>query len=733
MRRLEKIPGGWKGTAATIKRMHQLAAQGKTDWTIVKVASVIVRGCQVKDYNCAASRIFGFVKRKIEFRLDPHQVELIQHPLRTLERKAGDCDDHAILLAALAGAIGIPYAFKTIKADTNRPNDFSHVYTVFAFPGQDKLVAADTTVGRSTLGWEPPGNWPFQIWHEPNIDTLNMAGLGNNDIWYGYPPEGTSQFNASGMQQAAKVKRIADQVVAFMVTEPFRVKKQANAIVGDRIPMEQQRVVYDPIQTVRPGELDDGYMHLKKERYGMNGMGTPCGQRVFDIRPAPPSGSISVPENVVVKEPLTPRVPELRDYKREYAGQDAPVPMTRYRSMYYKPVDGRYMYYPLQVTGQLRSTFEPGMDEAIRKEALTINRAELMAQDNPTYALSLGAPPSRAPRATTLVEKRATAVARKIVKPYAKAMVKMAIANAAGKSRVYPPPRVTWSNYVPGALRGMNCGEDVEDAVTEEIISETVSGMGQRVPSRLLRGTPSFADFKRRIKARADVMFRERCAKYMHRAQGLKRRNINLQNSLDHLRQMNRNADVKAEAMSGCAGGLDAVSIARSNQERTVPTGREHSMAYEWGHPMEFSNPTNYSSFVPGALRGMGHRTAAQVKATAKRVAKKFAPGVAMRLKARAIEIAHRAVRERAATVLPPSNLVDKQFLDPMEFTTITNYHNYIPGALRGMGADNAHKTRHHEEVRRMIEGRAIRTQAQKEFYNPTEAGYSTYVPGALR
>lgn len=159
------IPGGFSGTEATVRRMHDFAAQGKTNLSIQKIADMIIRksGCGDRAYLCKAQAIYDFVKGYVRFERDPFGVEMLQEPLVTLNRRAGDCDDHSILMASLYGSIGYPYAFKTIKADPRRPDDFSHIYAVVNVPGYG-WKGADTSVGTAYFGWEPPGKYPSQLW-----------------------------------------------------------------------------------------------------------------------------------------------------------------------------------------------------------------------------------------------------------------------------------------------------------------------------------------------------------------------------------------------------------------------------------------------------------------------------------------------------------------------------------------------------------------------------------------
>jgi len=162
----ENIPSGFAGTRATVQRMHDFAYKGKIDLQLQQIADSIVEksGCGNREYECKAKAIYDFVKNYIRFERDPFGVEMVQEPFVTLKRKAGDCDDHATLLAALYGSIGFPYGFKTIKSDKTRRDEFSHIYTVVDIPNKG-WVGADTSVDKASFGWEPDKYFSSKIWY----------------------------------------------------------------------------------------------------------------------------------------------------------------------------------------------------------------------------------------------------------------------------------------------------------------------------------------------------------------------------------------------------------------------------------------------------------------------------------------------------------------------------------------------------------------------------------------
>ena len=77
-----------------------------------------------------------------------------QHPV-------GDCDDYAMLTAALFQAHGIPASFVTVAADPRAPDQFTHVY-VAAYPSSGR-IALDTSHG-DYPGWETPNATRKEEW-----------------------------------------------------------------------------------------------------------------------------------------------------------------------------------------------------------------------------------------------------------------------------------------------------------------------------------------------------------------------------------------------------------------------------------------------------------------------------------------------------------------------------------------------------------------------------------------
>jgi hypothetical protein len=69
--------------------------------------------------------LYQWVRDHIRYRSDPHGLEWVQSPMRTLEEQAGDCDDMAVLLAAGATALGFKTRYRIMA---RKPGRWQHVW-----------------------------------------------------------------------------------------------------------------------------------------------------------------------------------------------------------------------------------------------------------------------------------------------------------------------------------------------------------------------------------------------------------------------------------------------------------------------------------------------------------------------------------------------------------------------------------------------------------------------------
>jgi len=139
-----------------IEGVLELASQLVTKYTghedIRKLALKITRRVpknkstglpDLRNIDQIAGALYTWITKNINYVRDPWNIERIQSPDVTIRQKAGDCDDHAILSAALLQSLGIQTGFRIVSR-TGRTYD--HIYTVFRSPQGWKSF--DTTVAK---------------------------------------------------------------------------------------------------------------------------------------------------------------------------------------------------------------------------------------------------------------------------------------------------------------------------------------------------------------------------------------------------------------------------------------------------------------------------------------------------------------------------------------------------------------------------------------------------------
>ncbi len=157
--KLGSLPSGDHGTRATVGLMQKLALEGAKDMLVRETAIRTVRGAGAREHDPAGQlrAIYNFVRDRVMFIGDVAGVETLQSPRYTLHTMAGDCDDRATLLVAMARSIGIPASlkFRVIAANPKAKSRFSHVYVVARLGSRD--IAMDPTYHQNGIGYEYPG------------------------------------------------------------------------------------------------------------------------------------------------------------------------------------------------------------------------------------------------------------------------------------------------------------------------------------------------------------------------------------------------------------------------------------------------------------------------------------------------------------------------------------------------------------------------------------------------
>ncbi|MGH7743759.1 MAG: transglutaminase domain-containing protein [Candidatus Dormibacteria bacterium] len=129
-------------------------------------AAQLVAGCPEKDDVCEASTLHAFVRDNIRYVGDIRNVETIKFPDQTLNLGYGDCDDKALLLAALAEAINFSTRFCAVGLNGET---YSHVLPQILIRGRGwtsaEVIPIDDAGTRAPFGWFPPDATCLMVAH----------------------------------------------------------------------------------------------------------------------------------------------------------------------------------------------------------------------------------------------------------------------------------------------------------------------------------------------------------------------------------------------------------------------------------------------------------------------------------------------------------------------------------------------------------------------------------------
>lgn len=131
----QQIGYGDFGTSQTVSKMRGLVNQSLTDSLVVQTARNLAASTFARDLDGQVLAIREFLREHFQFVRDPYGVELLVPPRPMLDQIArrgvttGDCDEAAILGAALGKAIGLRARF-VLLGFAGPAGPFTHVYTV---------------------------------------------------------------------------------------------------------------------------------------------------------------------------------------------------------------------------------------------------------------------------------------------------------------------------------------------------------------------------------------------------------------------------------------------------------------------------------------------------------------------------------------------------------------------------------------------------------------------------
>lgn len=152
----QMLAGGFVGTDQTVAKMRDLATGrwGSRSPKIRALAINILRqaGIPEKNYLAETIAIHNWVRDNIRYTKDVAGQETLCPPEEiAFNSKAGDCDDKAMLEAALLGAVGTITRFKVLGVT---PEQYSHVYLQAMVGG--RWISLDPIMRDKPAGWEAP-------------------------------------------------------------------------------------------------------------------------------------------------------------------------------------------------------------------------------------------------------------------------------------------------------------------------------------------------------------------------------------------------------------------------------------------------------------------------------------------------------------------------------------------------------------------------------------------------
>ncbi len=140
--RTQLIPKGDAGTRRIVRKMSQLVNRGAIHPAVRRLALAITQGIPGKEGYRQIAAIRSWLSLHIHFTRDPRKNELLISPekLASYYRKPGnevilriDCDDVAMLAAALGQSIGLDARFVVVGFLGPRA-PFRHVWAELAAP-----------------------------------------------------------------------------------------------------------------------------------------------------------------------------------------------------------------------------------------------------------------------------------------------------------------------------------------------------------------------------------------------------------------------------------------------------------------------------------------------------------------------------------------------------------------------------------------------------------------------
>lgn len=182
-----QFPGGYPGTAATLRLMSQVLREEYGDPRMRARFRTITRDVAPLDVWGEVEAVWNFCLENIRYQRDPPGIEHITRPVdldKQIERgtAAEDCESMALYAATLLAAGGIPSAWEAQGRDRARRDRFKHCSLIVTNPRTGEEASFDLVgaveVDGFTLGdtLHRDGD-PVERWSALDGERIAMGGM----------------------------------------------------------------------------------------------------------------------------------------------------------------------------------------------------------------------------------------------------------------------------------------------------------------------------------------------------------------------------------------------------------------------------------------------------------------------------------------------------------------------------------------------------------------------------
>lgn len=259
---------------ATVRKIAELARAAGRDYTVRQIATKIVKRVPGKDYVGELRAINDWVRNNIAYRKDPHRLELVQAPLRTIQQRAGDCDDMTALLSGLAQTLGHGVMYRTVGP---APSIQKHVHMLADVGG--RLISLDPVLWPRHDGFDAMQAGPERRYTAEGVPMSLGAFPHPNDpqLWRGsgaFPVSTDSQWSGWVIPQPdiPHIDEIDDPEHGMLGADDFGRVYQYDGVgsfwsvlkkVGSAVSSAVRTVASSPIAQMAAGIIPGGATALR--------------------------------------------------------------------------------------------------------------------------------------------------------------------------------------------------------------------------------------------------------------------------------------------------------------------------------------------------------------------------------------------------------------------------------------------------------------------------------------